>query len=266
MNGKSSIYGVVADQNKAVIPGALVTITNTGTGVSVETTTNSDGIFLQTGLASGKYSVKAVGNGFRTMIVNEVVVGPEKLIEVNFVMQVGAVSVSVEVTSGASSVVDVSSSAVSTSNSVQTAELLPKGLNFSSILRVSPTSRTGLRAGEFQIDGASGSENTFIIDGQDVRNVSSGILGGRKTFDLVSERNAISTPRLREYFPETLLWRPELVTDDLGRAELKFTLADNITTWKIYLVASDIRGRLAIARKEIRVFQPFFVDLIRRSF
>jgi hypothetical protein len=31
-----------------------------------------------------------------------------------------------------------------------------------------------------------------------------------------------STPRLREYFPETLLWRPEVVTNADGKAEVKF--------------------------------------------
>jgi hypothetical protein len=43
----------------------------------------------------------------------------------------------------------------------------------------------------------------------------------------------VSTPRLREYFPETLLWQPSLETDEQGRAQLKFKLADNITTWKM---------------------------------
>src|SRR5207248_364403 len=38
-------------------------------------------------------------------------------------------------------------------------------------------------------------------------------------------------PRVRELFPETLLWRPELVTDDQGRASLDLELADSITTW-----------------------------------
>ena len=38
-----------------------------------------------------------------------------------------------------------------------------------------------------------------------------------------------STPRLREYFPETLVWNPELITDKNGKAELKFKMADNIT-------------------------------------
>ena len=33
--------------------------------------------------------------------------------------------------------------------------------------------------------------------------------------------------RMREYFPETLLWQPNLITDDQGRAEMPLTFADS---------------------------------------
>ncbi|HJQ69574.1 MAG TPA: MG2 domain-containing protein [Blastocatellia bacterium] len=70
----------------------------------------------------------------------------------------------------------------------------------------------------------------------------------------------LSTPRLREHFPETLLWKPEVVTDAEGRAQLSFKLADNITTWKLAVVASTVDGRIGVAEHEIRAFQPFFVE------
>ena len=47
---------------------------------------------------------------------------------------------------------------------------------------------------------------------------------------------------------------------------MKFKLADNITTWKIYAVASDESGNVGIASKEIKAFQPFFVDLMPPRF
>jgi uncharacterized protein YfaS (alpha-2-macroglobulin family) len=71
----------------------------------------------------------------------------------------------------------------------------------------------------------------------------------------------ISTPRLREYFPETLLWQPNLETDRQGRAQLKFKLADNITTWKLALLGTTVDGQIGTAEKEIRAFQPFFAEL-----
>lgn len=70
----------------------------------------------------------------------------------------------------------------------------------------------------------------------------------------------IATPRLREYFPETLLWQPQIETDKQGRAQLKFKLADNITTWKMSVVGSTADGEIGIAEKEFRAFQPFFAE------
>lgn len=81
-----------------------------------------------------------------------------------------------------------------------------------------------------------------------------------KTLERPAE-GAPAPPRVREFFPETLLWRPELITDDQGRASLDIDLADSITTWRLTISAVSADGRLGAAQPSIRVFQPFFVDL-----
>jgi A-macroglobulin TED domain/MG2 domain/Alpha-2-macroglobulin family/Carboxypeptidase regulatory-like domain/A-macroglobulin receptor binding domain/Macroglobulin domain MG3/Alpha-2-macroglobulin bait region domain len=73
-------------------------------------------------------------------------------------------------------------------------------------------------------------------------------------------RGQASTPRLREYFPETLVWQPSIETDEQGRAQLRFKLADNITTWKVAVIGSTVDGDLGTAEHEITAFQPFFVE------
>lgn len=70
----------------------------------------------------------------------------------------------------------------------------------------------------------------------------------------------LSTPRLREFFPETLVWSPELETARDGTARLNFKLADNITTWKMSVIGSTEDGRLGTAEQEFLAFQPFFVE------
>ncbi len=65
---------------------------------------------------------------------------------------------------------------------------------------------------------------------------------------------------MREYFPETLVWVPELLTDAQGRARLPFALADTVTTWKIAAIASTLDGRVAETEIDLRAFQPFFID------
>lgn len=78
---------------------------------------------------------------------------------------------------------------------------------------------------------------------------------------ITTKSGDLSTPRLREYFPETLLWQPNLETDAQGRAQLKFKLADSITTWKLSLIGSTADGQIGTVEKDIRAFQPFFAEL-----
>lgn len=68
-------------------------------------------------------------------------------------------------------------------------------------------------------------------------------------------------PRLRQYFPETMLWLPEAMTDAAGRLQLDLQAADSITTWRITALASSQDGRLGSTTAGLRVFQDFFVDL-----
>src|SRR5262249_41252168 len=62
---------------------------------------------------------------------------------------------------------------------------------------------------------------------------------------------------LREYFPETMLWQPALITDDQGRAELPVQFADSITTWRLSASASSKYGSLGGVTAPLRVFQDF---------
>lgn len=71
---------------------------------------------------------------------------------------------------------------------------------------------------------------------------------------------ATSTPRIRDYFPETLLWLPEIETDQRGAARVPIAFADNVTTWKLAAFASTMNGLTAQAESELRTFQPFFLD------
>ena len=75
-----------------------------------------------------------------------------------------------------------------------------------------------------------------------------------------SAEKQLFTPRLRKYFPETLVWKPEVITDGHGRAHLDFPMADNITAWSMSVVASSEGGQVGVAQKELRTFQPFFIE------
>lgn len=90
--------------------------------------------------------------------------------------------------------------------------------------------------------------------------LSADIRSTKTSLATVKQLTQTSTPRLREYFPETLVWQPSLETDTSGRARLNFKLADNITTWKMSVIASTEDGEIGTAEKEILAFQPFFIE------
>ncbi len=75
------------------------------------------------------------------------------------------------------------------------------------------------------------------------------------------ENAAQSSPRIRRDFPETLFWRPELITDDHGKASLEIPLADSITTWRTAIDGISSTGKMGGAELPIPVFQDFFIDL-----
>jgi 5-hydroxyisourate hydrolase-like protein (transthyretin family) len=68
-------------------------------------------------------------------------------------------------------------------------------------------------------------------------------------------------PLLRQFFPETMYWNAEAVTDAGGQWRTELDLAHTITTWRLTALASAQDGRMGSATAPIRVFQDFFVDI-----
>ena len=66
--------------------------------------------------------------------------------------------------------------------------------------------------------------------------------------------------RVRQFFPETWIWE-ELTTDAGGKASKTFAAPDSITTWMLRAVALSKEKGLGIGEVQLRVFQPFFVQL-----
>lgn len=66
---------------------------------------------------------------------------------------------------------------------------------------------------------------------------------------------------VRELFPETLYWKPELITNEKGHAWVTLPPADSITSWRMLASAVSRNGALGFEQASLRVFQDFFVDI-----
>ncbi len=67
--------------------------------------------------------------------------------------------------------------------------------------------------------------------------------------------------RVRRFFPETLFYTPELITDNNGMIALNLPGADSITTWRMSAMANTKTGAVGDTTAAMKVFKPFFIDL-----
>ena len=171
-----SIEGTVRDPQSNLVAGVPVTVTGVSVGFSRSTTSGADGRFVVTQLPPGMYKVTAAAaSGFGEQVIENVEVKLGKPTAVDFSLQ-PAGAVNTVTISDTDTPIAITDNKIQTNITAQVADLLPKGTNFTSLLAIAPAVRGEPLSGGFQVDGASGSENTFIIDGQEVSNFRTGTL------------------------------------------------------------------------------------------
>jgi hypothetical protein len=106
-----SIVGTVSDPSGAVVPGATVTATDIGTGVSRSTTTNPQGAFSMSALPPSQYKITVEAPAFRTFSQTGLTLQANQSLTVNAQLVVGQTTETVEVT-GQQLQVDTSTSTV----------------------------------------------------------------------------------------------------------------------------------------------------------
>ncbi len=177
-----TISGTVSDASGARIPGATVKVE--GAAFVRTATTDSDGYYRMLQIPPGVYKVSVTASNFATANATDVNVALGKTTEIDFSLKVGSVSEQVVVSSDEIGRIDPTGSKIQTNITPRVFDSLPKGTNLTSLLKVSPAARPEALSGSssmgqtggIQVDGASGSENSFIIDGQEVSNFRTGAL------------------------------------------------------------------------------------------
>lgn len=94
----AELRGTVSDSTSAVVPGATVTITNDATGVASTARTDEQGRYLFPALRPAGYTVRVEAKGFKTVVRPYVVLRVGQQTDLDFAIQVGETSETVEVT------------------------------------------------------------------------------------------------------------------------------------------------------------------------
>ena len=92
-----TVVGVVTDSSGAVVPGATVTLTDTSTGASRNTTTNEAGRYVIVNVAPGIYGLSFTKKGFAETKATGTSVKVAVTTTVNISLQVGTSTTTVEV-------------------------------------------------------------------------------------------------------------------------------------------------------------------------
>jgi hypothetical protein len=95
----AEVSGHITDRSGAIVAGVTVMLRDAG-GKTRQTTTSADGSFNLTGLPAGRYELIATASGFKT-IERAIELNPSQLAMMEPVLDVGAVSETVEVASAA---------------------------------------------------------------------------------------------------------------------------------------------------------------------
>lgn len=141
------------------------------------------------GSGSGSGQGSGVGSGSAASPTTPQLNSPAQTI--NSAQAVVTVTATTDVIQASSSAIQTSSAvstdatAVNTTISGQQVALLPKGTNFTSLLKLQPG---------FQMDGSSGSENTFVIDGAEVTNFRTGAVSRRNEEPILGRAEVVAEP------------------------------------------------------------------------
>lgn len=169
------IQGTVKDPNGAVIPNATINITGVNVGFKRTLTTDSEGYYRARSIPPGVYTVEASGGNFTAAKQENVLVTINNATTADFALSIGGNVGVVDVT-GDGTIVDATETKVQENITSREIDNLPKGTGFTSLLRTTASTRSEPLSGQFQINGGSGAENSFIVDGQEVSNFRTGAL------------------------------------------------------------------------------------------
>ena len=180
----AAIEGAVYDPSGAAVERVRV-VAHADTGFEIATTTDSHGVYRLLSLPPTRYTVTAHADGFSDVAMNvELPVGAFR--SVNFHLNAPEVRASIEVAAKAPDV-DVEQTAVTNRIAADVFDHLPHGRDFTSIVTYTTAVNDEERLHGLSINGASGAENQYSLDGADITDPLSGTAGKIVIPDVIDE-------------------------------------------------------------------------------
>ncbi len=201
----AEIQGTVTDPSGAPVAGAVLEASGSGLIGVRGATSGGDGKYRFASLPTGTYTISVTAKGFRTAKLEGIALDAGRLALVDAKLVIGAVTETIEVTDAAANI-DVTQSKVAVTVDRQTLDEIPTGRSFQSVIPFAPGARqeplqsgTSGRTNGFQIDGATDSENVYLVDGINTTNIQNGGVGRNFQMEFVQEVQIKSSSFEAEY-------------------------------------------------------------------
>ena len=195
---RASIEGTIRDSSGGVLPGVTVEARSPSLAGVETTVSDRTGVYRFPALRPGRYEITAALQGFQSAKSSNVGLELGQILKVDLVMGVGGVTEAIKVTVD-SPLIDVKQNSAGANVEAETILRIPKGRDFAALVTSAPGITSESRNRGIQIDGASGADNRFLIDGVDTTNLLNGTSGKTLPPDFVDTVQAKASGYAAEY-------------------------------------------------------------------
>jgi hypothetical protein len=185
LTANAVVSGHITDSTGAVIPGAMVTLTESDTRVAAKAMSNNEGLYIFPSVKPGNYAMTVSASGFNNTTITSLAAGVQASLALDVVLRIGAATQTVTVTDQATDVAGTSSELGTQIGEHQIHDLPLNGRNFTELLTLTPgaspisTSQSnkvavndqgvlGVPSAQFSqpaIQGQINRENLYLLDG-----------------------------------------------------------------------------------------------------
>ena len=212
---RAVLEGTVSDPTGGVIVGATVKVVAVETGLSEEQTANSRGYYRISGLAVGGYTVTVSNTGFKTKVVQGVIllVGQTRTLDVQ--LGVGAITEQMEVKASTGPADRSSAEAATVIDTQQIANLPNNGRDWASFTLLAPFAQDdgGGDQRTIRFAGRARDDNNFSFDGVDAGGI-------QEQAQKSQTRLQISQDAIEEYRVNSALYDAEYGTQAGGQVDV----------------------------------------------
>jgi hypothetical protein len=172
-----TIVGDVVDPSGASIPGVTIRVTSEATGLEREVESNEVGQYRVSPLNPGTYMIQVENAGFKTQLRSGVVLQVADVLEVDFTLELGEVTETIEVTGAAPIMQTQEASVAGVVNEAELKRLPVNQRNFTKLILLMPGTSSRRRSQArgvdesgtqlYSVNGSRPQDNNYTIDGID---------------------------------------------------------------------------------------------------